>query len=240
MFVEKKSTEPVFFILKAEVKSHTWSITVERYWLAINTETIHLFSFCFLPIAIALGQHRVLLAGHHFSHALSFRWVTDWLQRSAVQRSAVQRCLRPSPSISCLHRNWSKPNRITGLHFYLWKLIKQRRASTPVCKCLSGSAWLIQLHLFTAIMTLLILWNNLAILATHVERRHLCRVSPRNGGAVTALAVLAGSSFQIPSHLGRRGWEFSPSTMRMGRWERTGEWDLQYHPYIYLQLCSWN
>lgn len=142
--------------------------------------------------------------------------------RGVTDCSVAVRCLLLSPSVSPLYRNWFKPNRITGLHFYLWKLIKQRRASTPLCKCLSGSAWLIQLHLFTAIMTLLILWNNLATLATHVRKM------------MTSFPSLHADSW-CTNCLRFRScfiWELSTSTTYRGRWGQTSEWDLHYDPNI--------
>lgn len=46
----------------------------------------------------------------------------------------------------------SPVNLIKRLHGYLWKLIKQRGASSLVCHRLSGSVQLIQLHLFRDIV----------------------------------------------------------------------------------------
>lgn len=84
-----------------------------------------------------------------------------WFYISA-EVTVVQLCLQKSPRVSLYkqshhHTAWSKLNRIKWLNFYLWKLIKQRGASSLLCNCLSGSAQLIQLLLSTVITPLLIL-----------------------------------------------------------------------------------
>lgn len=87
-------------------------------------------------------------------------------------------CAAVSPAISLFvslykqpphHTAWSKLNRINRLDFYLWKLIKQRGASSLLCNRLSGSAWLIQLHLSTVLTPLLSQWISAAILKTLLE-----------------------------------------------------------------------
>lgn len=124
-----------------------------------HQKTFDLFLFPFLLIKILLDWH---ISSISLVSTLVLDFQLKWT--TAVQLfTAVFFCL-------CLSAR-SKLNRIKGLNFYLWTLIKQRGAFSLLCKCLSGSVWLIQLHLSTAITAMLILWNCLAILATLVEKR---------------------------------------------------------------------
>lgn len=80
----------------------------------------------------------------------------------------MQLCLQLTVRLSVflykqLHTARSKLNRINWLDFYLWKLVKQRGASSLLCNRLSGSVQLIQLHLSTVKTSLLILWNSAGI-----------------------------------------------------------------------------